>query len=117
MPMSRTAQSLVLNENIFEDIFAITRATNILPEDKVAQLAKIVVKNQLGIKPLVAEIIARDRTGYKEVVGQITKLTGFGLSKLCSNQKHFSQLEAFSEKDFCKERNKAWEAAVVSFSN
>ena len=97
MPMSQTRKALILNEEILEEIFSITRSTKLLDSEKEQFLAIIVMRNTLDIKELVSEIIGRDKTGWKEVVGSISKITGMGLEKLC-NGPTISQLETFGKK-------------------
>ena len=107
MAMSQTRQTLLLNEGILEDTFSITRSTQLLDSEKEQRLALIVMRNNLDIKELVSEIIGRDKTGWKEVVGSISKITGMGLEKLCEKTK-VSQLESFGKKESSTQGEECW---------
>ncbi len=108
MAMSHTRQALVSNENILEEIFSITRSTDLLDPQKEHRLAFIVMQKDLDIKELVSEIIGRNKTGWKEVVGSISKITGMGLEKLCEKTK-VSQLESFGKKASNPQGEARWE--------
>lgn len=107
MAMSQTRQTLLLDEKILEDTFSITRSTQLLDSEKEQGLALIVMRNNLDIKELVSEIIGRDKTGWKEVVGNISKITGMGLEKICEKTK-VSQLQSFGKKERCVESELRW---------
>jgi hypothetical protein len=107
MSMSQTRTALLLNERILEDTFSITRSTELTAPEKERCFALIVMRNNLNIKELVSEIIGRDKTGWKEVVGSISKITGIGLEKLCEKTK-VSQLESFGKKDSCAQSEIRW---------
>ena len=99
---------IILNEKLFEEIYTVTRSTQLLDPEKERCLALIVVQNTLDIKELVSEIIGRNKTGWKEVVGSISKITGMGLEKICEETK-VSQLESFGKKEHCAQSELRWE--------
>lgn len=71
-----------LDEALIDEVYSITRNVAMHDSERLRLLAQFVSKNNLELKILIPEIIHRDRTGWKEVVGKIAKLTGYGFEEL-----------------------------------
>lgn len=63
--------------DVVEKFFNITRSTELDVSQKKEALAKVVRNSSYKLPAIMKEVIASDRTGWKEVAGGITKLTGY----------------------------------------
>lgn len=67
---------------MLDEMFNITRASDTTEPGRTHNFATFIAKHNLSIQEAVDAVIQQDKTGYKEVVGNITKITGHGLKAL-----------------------------------
>lgn len=84
-----------LPKESLEEIFQMTRIPDFHFKKKQDELADFLSRNQLDLKDLVAKVIKSDKTGWKEVVGNITKITGICFVELEISKANIEKLKAF----------------------
>ncbi len=85
-----------LPREALEQIFETTRVPNFHFQKKQEEIAEFLNRNNLNLEKFVEIVIKSDKTGWKEVVGGITKITGHGFSDLgITNKKIIEKLKAF----------------------
>lgn len=84
------------NESLLETLFREMRSTSTNDIEKKKVLAITLANSNKNLQNAVAVIVQSEKTGWKEVIGSITKITGCGLEMFQFTDKEKNQLFHFS---------------------
>ena len=87
--------ALAINPSTLEQIFNITRSTELKEVEKREGLAKLIKQSGQSITNVAKAVYESDRTGHREVIGNITRLTGHALSDLGFTGSEITILKTF----------------------
>ena len=112
-----TASAGVVSQELRDQIFTVTRSTAFTEPEKRNELCRLIhVNGNPSMKEIVHDFIASDRTGRREVIGQLCNLSGYSTSDLKIDQKDAEKIHPFGGHVTNLVRRDIWDEKMKSMA-